>query len=217
MSKSRNHCIKASLINIINKNNATKEDKQFMLISETLLQTPTIFRSNIIHDIFVIDLSPTHYNYVTISAMTSQITSLAIVYSTVYSGADQRKHRNSASLAFVWGIQWWPVNSPHKGPVMQCFHLMRYHEILMLAVLLNTAMWDVPEGDKAGGGVYLLIAVFVKITDNENSFMVGAAYHPLAVTESIWIIPCLISYKTFNPLKHDKHLLTIKNSWSHVW
>ena len=47
----------------------------------------------------------------------SQITSLKIVYSTVYSGADQRKHQSSAPLAFVWGIHRWPVNSPHKGPV----------------------------------------------------------------------------------------------------
>ena len=38
-------------------------------------------------------------------AMASQITSLAIVYSIVHSGTDQRKHQSSASLAFVWGIQ----------------------------------------------------------------------------------------------------------------
>ena len=31
--------------------------------------------------------------------------------------ADRRKHQNSTSLAFVRGIQRWPVNSPHKGPV----------------------------------------------------------------------------------------------------
>ena len=43
----------------------------------------------------------------------SQITSLTIVYTAVYSDADQSKHQSSASLAFVWG----PVNSPHKGPV----------------------------------------------------------------------------------------------------
>ena len=49
--------------------------------------------------------------------MASQIISLTIVYSTVYSGADQRKYQSSVSLAFVWGIHWWPVNSPHKGPV----------------------------------------------------------------------------------------------------
>ena len=48
--------------------------------------------------------------------MASQITSLIIVYSTIYSGG-QRKHQSSASLAFVWGIHRWPVNSPHKWPV----------------------------------------------------------------------------------------------------
>ena len=40
------------------------------------------------------------------TTMTSQITSLTIVYSTVYSDADQRKQQSSASLAFVWGIHW---------------------------------------------------------------------------------------------------------------
>ena len=57
-----------------------------------------------------------HYSDVIISAMESQITSITIVYSTVYSGADQRKHQSSASLAFVRGIHRSPVNSPHKVP-----------------------------------------------------------------------------------------------------
>ena len=46
--------------------------------------------------------------------MASQITGLAIVYSTVYSGADQRKHQNSASLVFVREIRRWPVILLHK-------------------------------------------------------------------------------------------------------
>ena len=58
-----------------------------------------------------------HYNDIIMSTMASQITSLTIVYSIVYSGADQRKHQSSASLAFVRGIHRWPVDSPHKGPV----------------------------------------------------------------------------------------------------
>ena len=49
----------------------------------------------------------------------SQITSLTIVYSTVYSDADQRKHQSSASLAFVRRIHRGPVNSPHKWSVTQ--------------------------------------------------------------------------------------------------
>ena len=60
-----------------------------------------------------------HYGDVVMGAMASQITSLTIVYSTVYSGTDQRKHQSSASLAFVWGIHRGPVNSPHKWPVTQ--------------------------------------------------------------------------------------------------
>ena len=58
-----------------------------------------------------------HYDDVIMSTIASQITSLTIVYSTVYSGADQSKHQSSASLAFVWGIHRGPVNSPHKWPV----------------------------------------------------------------------------------------------------
>ena len=52
-------------------------------------------------------------------AMASQIISLTIVYSTVYSGPDHKNYQSSASLAFVRGIHRWPVNSPHKGPVTQ--------------------------------------------------------------------------------------------------
>ena len=58
-----------------------------------------------------------HYNSVIMSTIASLITSLTIVYSTVYSDADQRKHQSSASLAFVRGIHRRPVNSPHKWPV----------------------------------------------------------------------------------------------------
>ena len=51
------------------------------------------------------------------SAIGCQINSLTVVYSTVYSGADKKKHQSSASLAFVRGIHRWPGNSPHKWPV----------------------------------------------------------------------------------------------------
>ena len=60
-----------------------------------------------------------HYDDIVMGAMVSQITSLTIVYSIVYSGTDERKHQSSASLAFVLGIHRGPVNSPHKGPVTQ--------------------------------------------------------------------------------------------------
>ena len=64
-------------------------------------------------------LSPNHDNDIIMTTMASQITILTIIYSTVYSGAYQRKHQSSASLAFVRGIHRRPVNSPHKWPVTQ--------------------------------------------------------------------------------------------------
>ena len=66
-----------------------------------------------------------HYIDVMMTTMASQITSLTVVYSTVYSDTDQRKHQSSASLAFVWGIhrdRWIPRT---KGQLRgKCFHLM---------------------------------------------------------------------------------------------
>ena len=50
-------------------------------------------------------------------AKASQITGVLIVYSTVCSCADQRRHQNSEPLAFVRGSHRWPVNSPHKVPI----------------------------------------------------------------------------------------------------
>ena len=60
----------------------------------------------------------------------SQITSLTIVYSIIYSDADQRKHQSSASLAFVRGIHRGPVNSPHKWPVTR--KMFPFDDVIML-------------------------------------------------------------------------------------
>ena len=65
--------------------------------------------------------SYSHYNDVIMITIASQITSLAVVYSTVYSDADQRKHQSSASLAFVWGIHRDRTKGQLRG---KCFHLM---------------------------------------------------------------------------------------------
>ena len=67
--------------------------------------------------LFVITEVIYHCNDVIMIAMASHITSVSIVCSTVGPGADQRKNQSSASLAFVWGINRWPVNSPYKRQV----------------------------------------------------------------------------------------------------
>ena len=56
-----------------------------------------------------------HYSDAIMSAMACQMTGISIVYWNVSSGADQRKHQSSASLAFMRGIHRWQLNSPYKG------------------------------------------------------------------------------------------------------
>ena len=44
---------------------------------------------------------------------------------------DRRKYQSSASLALVWGIHQWPVNSPHKGPVTR--KMFPFDDVIMIA------------------------------------------------------------------------------------
>ena len=75
------------------------------------------------------------YSDVIMNAMAYQITGLSIVYSAVCSGPDQIKHQGSASLAFVKGIHWWPVNSLHKGPVTR--KMFPFDDVIMLRFVLS--------------------------------------------------------------------------------
>ena len=84
--------------------------QSYSMVIKCVLFTCVYFIPWLIHSLF-------HYDDVIMDAIASQITSLTIVYSTIYTDVDQRKHQSSASLAFVWGIHRGPVNSPHKWPV----------------------------------------------------------------------------------------------------
>ena len=70
-----------------------------------------------------------HYTNIIMGTMASQITSLTIVYSTAYLGAEQRKHQSSASLAFVWVIHRGLVNSLHKWPVTR--KIFPFHDVIL--------------------------------------------------------------------------------------
>ena len=72
---------------------------------------------------------PSHDSDVIMDVMASQITSLTIVYSIVYSGADPRKYQSSVSLTFVRGIHRWPINSLHKGPVTR--KMFPFYDVIM--------------------------------------------------------------------------------------
>ena len=104
-----------------------------------------------VHEEYV--LLPQHYNDVMMTTVASPITSLAVVYSIVYSDADERKHQSSASLAFVRGIhrdRWFPrTKGQWRG---KCFHLMTsswYMNFLWKTnVWATQSMWQFyPAGD----------------------------------------------------------------------
>ena len=65
--------------------------------------------------------------------MASQITSLMIIYSIVYSSADQIKYESSASLAFVQGIPRWPVNPAQMASDAENVSIWwRHHDTIAL-------------------------------------------------------------------------------------
>ena len=80
-----------------------------------------------------------HYRDVIMGTVASRITSLAIVYSTVYSDTDKRKHLSSASLAFVRGIHRGPVNYPHKWPVTR--KMFPFDDVIMEWPISITFPW----------------------------------------------------------------------------
>ena len=114
MSFGPNHLI---VVLTFKERNSVNISDQSLFLPPVFLHLQKSYSLNLI-DIWQVPLaSVVHYIDVIMSMMASQITSVSIVYSTVCSGPDQRKHQNSMSLAFVRGIHRWLVNSLHNGPV----------------------------------------------------------------------------------------------------
>ena len=60
-----------------------------------------------------------------------------------FSSADQRKHQSSASLAFVWGLHRWPVNSPCEWPVTRKnISIWWRHHVIYMCVRVIGYHWD---------------------------------------------------------------------------
>ena len=78
------------------------------------------------------------------NTMAFQITSLTIVYPTVYSGADERKYQSSASMAFVCvfgGGHRWLAKSPHKdkGPLTR--NMLQFDDVTEATPLFTKRTW----------------------------------------------------------------------------
>ena len=115
-----------------------------------------------------------HYDEVIMAAMASQIISLTIIYSTVYSDADQRKHQSSASLAFVREMHRGPVNSPHKWPVTRKMSL--FGDVIMKCLVAVAHM------------VYMAL----------NVGRVIYVYVYACVSACVWLIWCVLEHRAWH-------------------
>ena len=114
-------------------------------------------------------------------AMASQITSLTVVYSTVYSDADQRKHQSSASLGFVCGIHRWPVNSPHKWPVRRKLFpfddvIMFHSTLLILKKILTLWSWFWAEEASKDIKTFYLFSKYISYKWNTRKLLVKMSH-----------------------------------------
>ena len=86
-----------------------------------------------------------HYSDAIMGVIASQIIRRTVVYSTVHSGADQRKYQSFASLAFVQGSHRWPVNSPYKWPVTR--KMFPFDDVIVTVLIRRsrclTKMWPI--------------------------------------------------------------------------
>ena len=129
---------------------SSKMELYFCIFPIVLVCIPTVYE--------------TQFYDVIMGAMASQITSLAVVYSTVYSGGYHRKHQGPASLACVWGIHLSPVNSPYKWSVTR--KMFPFDDVIM-------------ERDEQGARekrVYCLIWYFVSVTRHNYDIYIYMLY-----------------------------------------
>ena len=152
------------------------------------------------------------------SAMASQIISLMIVYSTVYSGTDEKKHQSFASLAFVWGIHRWSVNSPHKGPVTRkCFHLMTSSCYINFANHEDVITWkQFPEPVEGGVELPGIWDAITPMWWHSNGFsphlpVSSLATHPV---DPLWNRPITQIPQPTIPISHNAPLY---NKCGHVY
>ena len=125
-----NQCLKSAdcVANLSNVCAYLNKDKPRNITKSMKIQVMYEYHQSLKICNVIVDVA--HYDDVIMSVMASLITSLTIVYLTVYSATDHRKHQSFASLAFVRGIHRWPVNPPHKGPVTR--KMFPFDDIIMI-------------------------------------------------------------------------------------
>ena len=80
--------------------------------------------------------------------------------------AQIKKHQSSASLAFVRGIHWWPVNSPCKGPETR--KMLPFDDVIMGRIIQVMGLATIVDTTFLGGvllhvessSIFLILSYF---------------------------------------------------------
>ena len=151
-------------------------------------------------------------------AMVSQITSLTIVFSTVYSDADQRKHQSSASL-----IHRAPVNSPHKWPVTR--KMLPFHDVIMKSPInrrcrYTIQVWEysnkvhILQKDKSTYKWMIFIQKYVSRSLQiwcHTSITCSCLYTVFTLFQLIRALALETAYPAYTEVKLSMHTLQINN------
>ena len=132
-------------------------------------------------------------------ARASQIASLTVVYSTVYTGADQRKHQSPASLAFVRGIHRWRMNSPYKWSATR--KMFPFDDVIMLVNYISLSPYGSDDVINIGKSVFpmLLKSSGLPLRFSGPRRRVFLSVHTLSKTTKC---PCFDNRKSFSPNKN---------------
>ena len=127
--------------------------------------------------------------------LASQITSLTVVYSIVYSGVNQRKHQSPASLAFVREIHRGPVNFPHKWPVTR--KMFPFDDVIMLIstfFICLSNMWHNKSHDFHDSSCsWLCVMYWSQVLSREWKYSWSSSDR--RCSNYIWVINNFIAYK----------------------
>ena len=157
-----------------------------------------------------------HYNDVIMSAIASQMTGVSIVCSTFGSGADKKKHQSSASLAFVWGIHRWPVNSPHKrlvtrkmfDDVVMAIYVVKLQPQSRHRDYSNKANCDLVDGAAIGEKVDIMTTLGFSVVTLSQHTLLTHTKHAINVHIACWILSWLKILLTFSKWPERMVLLT---------
>ena len=127
--------------------------------------------------------------------MASQITSFTTVYSTLYSGADQRKHQSSASLAFVRRIHRSPKKFPFGDVIMSDINIssdviVNLYMVISWSTFVEHCNYHSPYYPiTQSSTLYWLILVLPKYSDHGTARVLFANYFDKTLYLPITALP----------------------------